>query len=44
MKQISVLELLAAHSDEADIRASAVSECASRIRNRMGYANQILLL
>ena len=33
MKQISLLELLAAQSDEPDIRAAAVSEFASRIRN-----------
>lgn len=44
MKQISVLELLAAHCDNADIRAAAVSECASRMRKRKEYANQILLL
>lgn len=44
MKQISVLELLAAHSDEPDVRAAAVSECASRMRKRKEYANQILLL
>ena len=41
MKQISVLELLAAHCDNADIRAAAVSECASRIRNQMYYANKV---
>lgn len=35
MKHISTLERLEAQSDEADIRAAAVSECASRIRNRM---------
>ena len=35
MKHLSTIELLAVQSDEADIRAAAVSECARSIRNRM---------